>query len=224
MSAVGTGDAQCAGMTKIGLFSAFLVTVVLAAPAVGGKYKGFRHSELHLPATDRYTARITPAGKFSAVKPLKTRRLRWKETRRGRKSVDTATVVPFAPDTQVKVGQAWVAVQWQGDAVTLGESPRLEMLSRPTGHLQGHDLYKLASAGPGTRPTSNERRFFHANAPDSVVNGPNGIKLHIYLNGDSGIPLKVFMTDGVTMQAGQVTPVKLMNFRERSTLERATAL
>ncbi|HUS64847.1 MAG TPA: hypothetical protein VMZ28_09915 [Kofleriaceae bacterium] len=206
-------------MTKFLFLATLIFSTASSANAFAGtRYKGMRRSDLHLPPTERYTAHISPSGRFSSTNALRTRKLRWKDTRRGRKSVDTSLVVPFVPDVQVKVGQAWVGIQWQGDALSHGESPRLEMLHRPGGILQGEDVYTLSKPRSAQSPTRNEVRFFLANPPDHTVAGPNGMELHFYLNGSSGIPLKVFMTDGVTMEGGRLAPVKLMNILDVATL------
>jgi len=199
-----------------------LVALLLAAAVAPGtahaarpvKYRGYQNSITPgLPPAKRYKAKVTSTGRFNK---LVIRRLRWKQTRRGLVAVGTSKVQKFAFDRQVKVGDAWVAIQWQSspDGASFGKGPELYMLSP-----HGDGLVELSGSERRHTPTSNERGFFYNHTPDRVVAGPEGTKLHFYLKGSK--PLDVFVTDGVTRQAGRLRPVQVISLLPSSTLEPA---
>lgn len=187
-------------------------TPSLAHAAPPKKFRGYQNSLTHgLPPARRYKAKVTPTGRFNK---LVIKRLRWKQTRRGLVAVGTPNVQNFAFDRQVKVGEGWVAIQWQSapDGAARGNGPELYMLEPETDGLR-----QLSGSTMRSAPTRDERSFFYSHTPDKVVTGPNGTKLHFYLNGST--PLKVFVTDGVTRQAGRLFPVQLISLLPTSTLE-----
>jgi hypothetical protein len=201
-------------MTRFLVIALVLAVVApqLASAAPPKKFRGYQNSLAHgLPPAKRYKAKVTPTGRFNK---LVIKRLRWKQTRRGLVAVGTSHVQNFAFDRQVKVGDGWVAIQWQSasDGAALGNGPELYMLEPETDGLR-----QLSGSNQRNTPTRDERGFFYSHTPDKVVAGPGGTKLHFYLNGST--PLQVFVTDGVTRQAGRLRPVQVISLLRTSTLE-----
>ena len=204
-------------MIRLLTFALVLMMVApsLASAAPPTRVRGYEKSIAHgLPPARRYKAKVTRTGRFNK---LVIKRLRWKETRRGLVAVGTSHVQNFAFDRQVKVGDGWVAIQWQSapDGAVLGNGPELYMLAP-----EGDGLHQLSGSSLRHEPTRDEREFFHDNPADRVVAGPGGTKLHFYLNGST--PLDVFVTDG-TLQGGRLQPVQVISLLPSATLEPARA-